>query len=161
ASPSASPKPPPASTRPSSGRRDDGVSFAVSASDAPAPQSSSRRRARAKRASGTRPGPSPPRRLLSGAGGRDEASCRSPILGPRPAVARPRSVLTRRATGEEGGPMADQAIRRALISVSDKTGLIELARALASRGVEVLSTGGTAKALKEAGLAVTDIADHT
>jgi phosphoribosylaminoimidazolecarboxamide formyltransferase/IMP cyclohydrolase len=57
--------------------------------------------------------------------------------------------------------MTDQAIRRALISVSDKTGLIELARALAARGVEILSTGGTAKALKEAGLAVTDIAAHT
>ena len=57
--------------------------------------------------------------------------------------------------------MTDQAIRRALISVSDKTGLIELARALGARGVEVLSTGGTAKALKEAGVAVTDIAAHT
>ena len=57
--------------------------------------------------------------------------------------------------------MTDQAIRRALISVSDKTGLIELARALGARGVEVLSTGGTAKALKAAGVAVTDIAAHT
>jgi phosphoribosylaminoimidazolecarboxamide formyltransferase/IMP cyclohydrolase len=57
--------------------------------------------------------------------------------------------------------MTDQAIRRALISVSDKTGLIELARALRQRGVEILSTGGTAKALKEAGVAVTDIAAHT
>jgi phosphoribosylaminoimidazolecarboxamide formyltransferase/IMP cyclohydrolase len=57
--------------------------------------------------------------------------------------------------------MADQAIRRALISVSDKTGLIELARTLGALGVEVLSTGGTAKALKEAGLAVIDIAAHT
>ena len=57
--------------------------------------------------------------------------------------------------------MPDQAIRRALISVSDKTGLVELARALAERGVEILSTGGTAKALKDAGIAVTDIAEHT
>jgi len=57
--------------------------------------------------------------------------------------------------------MPDQAIRRALISVSDKTGLAELGRALAERGVEILSTGGTAKALKEAGVAVTDIAEHT
>jgi phosphoribosylaminoimidazolecarboxamide formyltransferase/IMP cyclohydrolase len=57
--------------------------------------------------------------------------------------------------------MTDQAIRRALISVSDKTGLVELARALGARGVEVLSTGGTAKALKAAGVAVTDIAAHT
>jgi len=57
--------------------------------------------------------------------------------------------------------MTDQAIRRALISVSDKTGLAELGRALAERGVEMLSTGGTAKALKEAGVAVTDIAERT
>jgi len=57
--------------------------------------------------------------------------------------------------------MPDQAVRRALISVSDKTGLAELGRALAERGVEILSTGGTAKALKEAGVAVIDIAEHT
>jgi phosphoribosylaminoimidazolecarboxamide formyltransferase/IMP cyclohydrolase len=52
-------------------------------------------------------------------------------------------------------------IRRALISVSDKTGLVAFARALAERGVEILSTGGTAKALRDAGIAVKDIADHT
>ncbi len=52
-------------------------------------------------------------------------------------------------------------IRRALISVSDKTGLLEFARALATRGVEILSTGGTAKALREAGIAVKDVSDHT
>lgn len=54
-----------------------------------------------------------------------------------------------------------QKIRRALISVSDKTGLTELGRALAGFGVELLSTGGTATALKAAGLAVTDVAEHT
>ena len=53
------------------------------------------------------------------------------------------------------------AIRRALLSVSDKTGLLDLANALAARGVELLSTGGTAKALRDAGLAVTDVSDHT
>ena len=52
-------------------------------------------------------------------------------------------------------------IRRALLSVSDKQGLIEFARALASRGVELLSTGGTAKALRDAGLAVKDVSAHT
>ncbi|MEN5059335.1 bifunctional phosphoribosylaminoimidazolecarboxamide formyltransferase/IMP cyclohydrolase [Luteimonas sp. TWI1416] len=52
-------------------------------------------------------------------------------------------------------------IRRALLSVSDKTGLLDLARALAARGVELLSTGGTAKALREAGLAVRDVSDVT
>ncbi|MDQ3056218.1 MAG: bifunctional phosphoribosylaminoimidazolecarboxamide formyltransferase/IMP cyclohydrolase [Pseudomonadota bacterium] len=52
-------------------------------------------------------------------------------------------------------------IRRALLSVSDKTGLVELARALAALGVELLSTGGSANALREAGLDVLDVADVT
>ncbi|MEX5727692.1 phosphoribosylaminoimidazolecarboxamide formyltransferase/IMP cyclohydrolase [Rhodovulum iodosum] len=52
-------------------------------------------------------------------------------------------------------------LRRALISVSDKTGLAELGRALAGRGVELLSTGGTAAALREAGLGVVDVAEVT
>jgi len=52
-------------------------------------------------------------------------------------------------------------LRRALISVSDKTGLIELARALDARGVELISTGGTAKAMREADLAVRDVSDIT
>ncbi|KAF1697222.1 bifunctional phosphoribosylaminoimidazolecarboxamide formyltransferase/inosine monophosphate cyclohydrolase [Pseudoxanthomonas jiangsuensis] len=52
-------------------------------------------------------------------------------------------------------------VRRALLSVSDKTGLIELARTLAARGVELLSTGGTARAIREAGLAVKDVSDVT
>ena len=52
-------------------------------------------------------------------------------------------------------------IRRALLSVSDKTGLVELARALAGHGIALLSTGGTAKALRDAGLEVTDVSDHT
>ncbi|KAJ57521.1 phosphoribosylaminoimidazolecarboxamide formyltransferase [Actibacterium mucosum KCTC 23349] len=52
-------------------------------------------------------------------------------------------------------------IRRALLSVSDKTGLVEFATALAERGVVLLSTGGTAKALREAGLAVSDVAEVT
>ncbi len=43
-------------------------------------------------------------------------------------------------------------VRRALLSVSDKTGLEELGRALAGRGVELVSTGGTARALRDAGL---------
>jgi phosphoribosylaminoimidazolecarboxamide formyltransferase/IMP cyclohydrolase len=52
-------------------------------------------------------------------------------------------------------------IRRALLSVSDKTGLVELARRLAGHGVELLSTGGTARALREAGLAVRDVSEVT
>ena len=52
-------------------------------------------------------------------------------------------------------------IGRALISVSDKTGLLDLARSLAARGVELLSTGGTAAVLSEAGIAVIDVAQVT
>ena len=52
-------------------------------------------------------------------------------------------------------------ITRALLSVSDKSGLLELARALAARGVELLSTGGTAKAIRDAGLPVRDVAEVT
>ncbi|MCH9052135.1 MAG: bifunctional phosphoribosylaminoimidazolecarboxamide formyltransferase/IMP cyclohydrolase [Proteobacteria bacterium] len=53
------------------------------------------------------------------------------------------------------------AISRALISVSDKTGVEELGRFLAARGVEILSTGGTAKALRGAGVEVKDVSRHT
>src|ERR1051325_7378852 len=52
-------------------------------------------------------------------------------------------------------------IQRALLSVSDKTGLIPFAQTLAAAGVELISTGGTAKALREVGLAVKDISEHT
>ncbi|WP_038131259.1 bifunctional phosphoribosylaminoimidazolecarboxamide formyltransferase/IMP cyclohydrolase [Thioclava indica] len=52
-------------------------------------------------------------------------------------------------------------LTRALISVSDKTGLLDFAKALAARGVELLSTGGTAKTLREAGLSVRDVAEVT
>ncbi len=53
------------------------------------------------------------------------------------------------------------AIKRALLSVSDKTGLIDFARGLAQRGVALVSTGGTRKALAEAGLAVLDVSEVT
>jgi phosphoribosylaminoimidazolecarboxamide formyltransferase/IMP cyclohydrolase len=56
---------------------------------------------------------------------------------------------------------ADVKIARALISVSDKAGLVAFARFLADQGVEILSTGGTAKALETAGLAVKEVAAHT
>ncbi len=52
-------------------------------------------------------------------------------------------------------------VRRALLSVSDKHGIVELAQALAARGVRLLSTGGTAKLLTSAGLAVTEVSDYT
>jgi len=52
-------------------------------------------------------------------------------------------------------------IQRALISVSDKTGIVELAKALASQGVEILSTGGTAKLLSDNGVRVTEVSAYT
>ncbi len=52
-------------------------------------------------------------------------------------------------------------VRRALLSVSDKTGIVELARELKERGIELLSTGGTAKLLLEHGISVKEVADHT
>ena len=57
--------------------------------------------------------------------------------------------------------MTNVTIRRALLSVSDKTGLMELGQALAASGVELVSTGGTAKALRDAGLTVMDISELT
>ena len=52
-------------------------------------------------------------------------------------------------------------IRQALISVSDKTGLVDFARGLASSKVRILSTGGTARLLAENGIAVTEVSDYT
>src|SRR2546423_6155823 len=54
-----------------------------------------------------------------------------------------------------------QRIERALLSVSDKSGLLELAAILATAGIELISTGGTARALREAGLKVTDLSAYT
>ncbi len=53
------------------------------------------------------------------------------------------------------------SVQRALISVSDKTGVVEMAQGLVALGAEILSTGGTARALREAGVAVTDVAAYT
>lgn len=52
-------------------------------------------------------------------------------------------------------------VRRALLSVSDKTGIVEFARGLAELGVEILSTGGTATTLRDNGLTITDVSAHT
>jgi phosphoribosylaminoimidazolecarboxamide formyltransferase / IMP cyclohydrolase len=57
--------------------------------------------------------------------------------------------------------MAEVKIKRALLSVSDKTGLLDFARSLAKQGVDLISTGGTAKALKDAGIPVTDVSTVT
>src|ERR1700710_1151461 len=60
-----------------------------------------------------------------------------------------------------GGDAGAIRVRRALISVSDKTGVADFARGLAGLGVEILSTGGTAAALRDAGLEVTDVSEFT
>jgi phosphoribosylaminoimidazolecarboxamide formyltransferase/IMP cyclohydrolase len=70
------------------------------------------------------------------------------------------------ATETEGGAAPATAggalpVRRALVSVSDKTGVVEFARSLARLGVEVVSTGGTAAAIREGGVDVTDVAEMT
>ncbi|MEW5756780.1 MAG: bifunctional phosphoribosylaminoimidazolecarboxamide formyltransferase/IMP cyclohydrolase [Pseudomonadota bacterium] len=57
--------------------------------------------------------------------------------------------------------MSMNKIQRALISVSDKTNVIELARALSARGIDILSTGGTAKLLAKEGIEVTEVSDYT
>src|SRR6202035_3871400 len=57
--------------------------------------------------------------------------------------------------------VVDVAIERALVSVYDKTGLVEFAQGLASLGVEIVSTGGTAKLLRENGVSVRDVSDLT
>jgi len=54
-----------------------------------------------------------------------------------------------------------QGIRRALLSVSDKTGLVEFAKFLSGKGVELISTGGTAKALRDAGVKTVELSDYT
>jgi len=57
--------------------------------------------------------------------------------------------------------MTSKAVKRALISVSDKTNIVEFATSLSSMGVEILSTGGTYKLLKTSGITVTEVSDHT
>ncbi len=68
----------------------------------------------------------------------------------------------RRSTAACGGPaVGDDVMKQALISVSDKTGIAELAQGLAELGFRILSTGGTAKLLTDSGLAVIEVADYT
>jgi phosphoribosylaminoimidazolecarboxamide formyltransferase / IMP cyclohydrolase len=64
-------------------------------------------------------------------------------------------------TGSEATSDGAIRVRRALISVSDKTGVADFAKGLAALGVEILSTGGTASALREAGIEVTDVSEFT
>ena len=73
---------------------------------------------------------------------------------------RPRSTTTRREPEDPSGGAARRP-RRALLSVSDKQGLVPFAAGLVAAGFEILSTGGTAKTLRDAGLAVVDVAAIT
>ncbi len=68
------------------------------------------------------------------------------------------SEVQAKGSGTAGQPVA---VRRALLSVSDKTGIADFARGLSAMGVELLSTGGTATALREAGIEVTDVSEFT
>ncbi len=69
------------------------------------------------------------------------------------------SAMRERADEEYSSHMSK--IERALISVSDKTGIVELAKELALFGVEIFSTGGTARQMRDAGIEVTDVSDYT
>jgi len=71
------------------------------------------------------------------------------------------AVVTAAGQGEVSAEGSSTRVQRALISVSDKTGVADFARGLAAEGAELLSTGGTAAALREAGLEVTDVAEFT
>ncbi|MEK7801144.1 MAG: bifunctional phosphoribosylaminoimidazolecarboxamide formyltransferase/IMP cyclohydrolase, partial [Pseudomonadota bacterium] len=68
------------------------------------------------------------------------------------------SVIAKPRTAERPDRVT---VKTALLSVSDKTGLLELARSLSDAGIKILSTGGTAKTLRDAGVAVTDVSEHT
>lgn len=74
-------------------------------------------------------------------------------------VGYPASVAGRSAP--QHGGLGVAGIRRALVSVSDKAGVVDLGRKLAASGVTILSTGGTAQALREAGVTVTDVSEYT
>ena len=72
-----------------------------------------------------------------------------------------RTEATRDAAGVRCRGAGSIRVRRALISVSDKTGIVDFARGLRELGIEIVSTGGTAAALREAGLEVRDVAELT
>src|SRR2546426_7348226 len=82
--------------------------------------------------------------------------------GGAPPVSRSHSPLRRRAAHDRGAQGAhSMKVRRALVSVHDKTGVVEFAGSLAALGVEILSTGGTATLLRKSGVPVRDVSDVT
>ena len=104
-----------------------------------------------------------PARLLAGAeGGGAAAGGGADPLRVAAEVAHRAGRGVCRAPIRSSRPMTDPVpVRRALLSVSDKTGLVEFARVLAGQGAEILSTGGTAKALRDAGIPVKEVCEHT
>src|SRR5439155_25771821 len=86
---------------------------------------------------------------------RSDSAVRAGEAGAAGPASRGRRVVT------SPRPSLAAAVRRALISAHDKTALAEFARGLAALGVEILSTGGTAKLLRDAGVRVRDVSDVT
>src|ERR1700744_5313213 len=76
-------------------------------------------------------------------------------------MASARQSITGRGTGVEPAAPGEVRVRRALLSVSDKAGILEFARGLEELGVEIVSTGGTARELAGAGVATREIEDFT
>src|SRR5205807_6484425 len=90
---------------------------------------------------------------------RGTAPPRGPPRGDRAGRRRP-AVVGRSAAGAQA-VTGRVPIRRALVSVFDKTGLLDLARALSEAGAEIISSGGTAKELRDAGIEVREVSDVT
>src|SRR5258708_11572528 len=106
----------------------------------------------------------PVRTRFGSGGARTSHALWHPHASPHAGFHRIKIRATRRITSSPGQiDMTDQPRRvtRALLSVSDKSGLIGFARALAGHGIDLVSTGGTAKAIAAAGLKVTDVSELT
>src|SRR5665213_4399010 len=96
-----------------------------------------------------------------GADGGNGARRRQPDAGSRHARAQPQYVARQAHQVQDPLVAASSRVTQALLSVSDKRGVVEFARSLAAHGAELLSTGGTASVLAAAGLAVVDIGTYT
>src|SRR4029079_7467300 len=123
------------------------------------PSGGRRRRHRPDRDAGSDRDPA--RRRL-GLAGRACPRGRTPAPRPRrPGVAGGPARRSRSGGADQGGSVSTRPIRRALLAVYDKEGIVELARALRARDVQLVSSGGTAATLRTAGIDVTEVADVT
>ena len=102
-----------------------------------------------------------PTRCMPGSGRSSTACCRGPWRSCWPAPSGRRARRAARPRRPRAGRRPVPVPRRALLSVSDKTGLVDFAGGLVRAGFELVSTGGTARALRDAGLPVTDVAAVT